>query len=996
MSSGAAKNPRAAKGLPGQNEVEILIPPRLSRGAIVNSPPLVRIAQSFQKATRPAVEPGESDRDLLARFVRQRDETAFQSLVVRHGKTVLTACRQVLADPADIDDAFQATFLVLLRKAKSVDAATPLAGWLFAVAHRVAVRCRSDNRRRQSREAEAARRTRTATELPDLSWREAVAILHDELNSLPDKYRLPLLLCAMQGLTRDEAAEQLGTTVGAVRGQLDRGRALLERRLVKRGIALSAGLLAVLMGNSRSAGGPPAKLIDQVVSAIGGHTPAAVDALARGVFPMMTPVKHVILPALLVFGLIGAGLAFGTGPSVVTAEEKPAAGQPRQPTQPPVKADVKGEPKKAAVKDRTITGKVIDADGKPIQAELHLIGIEGKQESLGKTKADGTFKVTMPLIEPGAWLTARAAGHGFDFMMPATNTPAEVTFKLPKDVPIRGRILDPQGMPVAAANVRVLSVREYGDGTIQPFLDAWKKRTHFRQDVRMSRMCNVQRQSLFTIKTDAEGRFELTGVGGERLVELRVGGAGRARTDAFVITRSGFDPKPLNEVTLGLRPTSGGEQLSWSFNPILLAPDFTLAVEPEKLIRGTVTDAKTGKPRTGARVTVRQDDGLRMYTLSATTNGEGKYVIHGAKKWRSYTVKSAMDTENGYLPSSVGVNDTAGYEPVVVDMPCVKGVIVTGTLRDKSTGKPVAGHIDSEVLSGNEFAKQHPVLGKLPQFEREFIKADGKYRRVILPGPMLLAAGISSSRANEYKPPVPDPKFPDLFHNEFGALGYYGPGGLMGFVNGNWCKVIDAKETDSVITQDIEFELGLTSKVQVTDAAGKPVTGAHATGLHHINFYSARPVGDTDTIKVYNVEPEKDRLVAAIHRKKKLVGALVFRLSDSVPVLQLDSGGVVTGRVLDEKGQPRAGITVWIHFDRREVEELYGGLNNRISATTDANGEFRFETILPGYEFRFLFTKGKTRFGPDYAKAAKHTIAKHGDRLKLGDLKLEPASDAKE
>src|SRR5262245_55291725 len=106
----------------------------------VDQPTLTRIVRTLRRTARRTSDAAASDRDLLGRFLRDRDEGAFGALVARHGKLVLAACRQVLTDPADIDDAFQATFLVLLKKARAVDASTPLGGWLFGVAHRVAVR----------------------------------------------------------------------------------------------------------------------------------------------------------------------------------------------------------------------------------------------------------------------------------------------------------------------------------------------------------------------------------------------------------------------------------------------------------------------------------------------------------------------------------------------------------------------------------------------------------------------------------------------------------------------------------------------------------------------------------------------------------------------------------------------------------------------------------------------------------------------------------------
>src|SRR5262245_12044015 len=174
---------------------------------------------------RQALEPApRSDRELLDQFTQPRDSTAFETLVRRHGPQVLATCRKVLPG-ADADDAFQATFLALARDARRVR--TAVGGWLVVVAHRVAVRLRAAERRRQSVEA----RHQRPTDDRDPSWRDACAILHQELDGLPEVYRRPLVLCYLRGLTRDEAARELGCTVGVLKGNLERGRSRLRTRL---------------------------------------------------------------------------------------------------------------------------------------------------------------------------------------------------------------------------------------------------------------------------------------------------------------------------------------------------------------------------------------------------------------------------------------------------------------------------------------------------------------------------------------------------------------------------------------------------------------------------------------------------------------------------------------------------------------------------------------------------------------------------------------------
>src|SRR5262245_6714578 len=198
------------------------------------SPLLTRLRCSV----RPTDGLDHSDRHLLERYAAGRDAAAFEALVRRHGPRVWSACRAVLADPADADDAFQATFLVLLDKAGSVRWESSLGGWLYAVAHRVSVRLRARSARRRRLDAGLA--PRPPEQPTDLSWREACAVLHDELDRLPERYRRPLMLCYLEGRSRDEAARQLGWSEGSVKGRLERGRELLRRRLLRRGIGLSA------------------------------------------------------------------------------------------------------------------------------------------------------------------------------------------------------------------------------------------------------------------------------------------------------------------------------------------------------------------------------------------------------------------------------------------------------------------------------------------------------------------------------------------------------------------------------------------------------------------------------------------------------------------------------------------------------------------------------------------------------------------------------------
>jgi RNA polymerase sigma factor (sigma-70 family) len=171
-----------------------------------------------------------ADHELLGRFVAEHDEAAFRALLRRHGPVVLDVCRSMLANQADAEDAFQATFLVFARKARGIREASSLGSWLYGVAYRIALKAQAEFARRKKHESRAPTRAFVES-ADDLTWRDIKAVIHRELNSLPERFRTVLVLCYLEGRTQDEAAQQLKLPKGTLKGRLERGRALLRERL---------------------------------------------------------------------------------------------------------------------------------------------------------------------------------------------------------------------------------------------------------------------------------------------------------------------------------------------------------------------------------------------------------------------------------------------------------------------------------------------------------------------------------------------------------------------------------------------------------------------------------------------------------------------------------------------------------------------------------------------------------------------------------------------
>jgi cobalt-zinc-cadmium efflux system membrane fusion protein len=277
---------------------------------------VLRFIRQIATAQGPGALP---DRELLERFLTQQDEVAFATLVQRHGPLVLGVCRRVLHHTQDAEDAFQATFLVLVRKAGSIIRRESLGSWLYGVASRIALKARSRAARRRARETEL--RDLPAFGPPrGLVRNDFEPALDEEVNRLPDKYRVPLVLCYLEGKTTAEAARQIGCRRGTVLSRLARARERLRLRLTHRGFALPATLSAIGLAPSAASTAVTAALAGSTVkaalalaagAAVDGMVSVKVIALAKGTMQAMLMTKLRIAAAVLLAASVlggGAGL----------------------------------------------------------------------------------------------------------------------------------------------------------------------------------------------------------------------------------------------------------------------------------------------------------------------------------------------------------------------------------------------------------------------------------------------------------------------------------------------------------------------------------------------------------------------------------------------------------------------------------------------------------------------------------------------------------------
>jgi RNA polymerase sigma factor (sigma-70 family) len=287
---------------------------------------LHRLLEHLRRAL-PSSDASHSDGELLARFAARRDEEAFALLVRRHGRMVLGVCRRILGDAHDAEDAFQAAFLVLARKAAALTNGSAVGNWLYGVAYRTALAARSVKARRRARECQVEVLPHPAVGPPEADdWRP---LLDRELSRLPDKYREAVVLCELQGLTRQEAARMLQVPAGTVSSRLAAARRLLAQRLARRGVAVSVG--AVAWAGAADAAVPAALAVwtaEAATAFAAGQAALAprVAALTQGVLQAMFLSKLQGVAATL---LLAASLAVGCLAFQAAGPGKAAAAQAR-------------------------------------------------------------------------------------------------------------------------------------------------------------------------------------------------------------------------------------------------------------------------------------------------------------------------------------------------------------------------------------------------------------------------------------------------------------------------------------------------------------------------------------------------------------------------------------------------------------------------------------------------------------------------------------------
>ncbi len=933
----------------------------------------VRIGMALRdlgRAFDDGVAPGFEDSELLERFAARRDGAAFEAIVIRHGPMVLATCRGILRDSHAAEDAFQATFLTLARKAGTLRAGAALAGWLHRVARRVAL----------GAAAAIARRRRVEGRSPALDAAAAPAdpddptpILHEEIDRLPERYRVAIVLCYLEGMTHEQAAGHLRCPVGTVGSRVVRARELIRSRLVRRGLTGAAAALAAGPDLARAATVPEGWGRSAVASALGGPSPAGVVALSRAILG----------GAQLGRCLLGAtaGLAAATALMVGLAAGQGPVDPPSRPVPVPLPAPVAAAEVPLAVPadQVAIAGRVVDPAGRPVEGaavrlEFTPAGdLEGPEPAAAATGPDGRFSLRVAravLDAPDRGLAGRAprvvaSAPGFG---PAWGSPGprstdlrEVTLTLKADEPpIRGRVVDLEGRPIAGVTVRSDRAWEAPDGALDAWIEAARTRGRAVGDGLAS--IPLERSAV----TGPDGRFRIGEVGRDRVVELAFSGPTISTATAFAITRA-----------MPTFRTAAPEVMTYH------GATFDHVAGPTRPVVGTVRDADTGATLAGVRIegmVLVEGSLIAPPGVQATTDAQGRYRLVGLAVARRYRVMATPAPGQPYPNAGVEVEAPASStDPAARDLALKRGILVRGRITDRATGRPVRAQVETFAFVDNPNVARFPgYRGGYPPFAST--GPDGRFVVVALPGRGILAARTGSDR----------------YLDGVGAEGIAGLVDQSFPTEPHYCVPSNAQALAEIhpdpdaleLTRDLEVDPGRTLRGTVLDPEGRPIAGALAAGLVPVAFWGDRTLEGAE-FEATGVDARRPRRIYFRHDGRKLAGSALLLGTEAGPlVVRLQPWGTLAGRLVDAEGRPRADLgltnTRPLAFD--PAQGFRPG-----PLAVDAAGRFRADGLVPGLKYRAEALKDGNRLvGP----AFEDQVVGPGEVRNLGSIVIkQPGPD---
>jgi RNA polymerase sigma factor (sigma-70 family) len=934
-----------------------------------------------------------ADQQLLDDFAATRDEAAFTALVSRHGPMVLRVCRRVLSHEQDAEDAFQATFLVLARHAASIRKRDTIAGWLHGVAYRTAMKAKRSAARRRNHENRLRSAPPPKSNGP--SWDDVQSVLDEELQRLPERYRTAFVLSVLEGKAGAEIAAVLGCRKGTVKSRVSRAREMLQDPLARRGIHLATLLAALSVAEGAGRAALPASLAQTAVrsgllvaagKSVAESLPPHIAALAAGVTRAMFLTKIKIVVLLLLGTALVAGAGVLAQRTLAGAQNETPPGRNAAVPSTKQETDLPAAPNADAL---AIHGRVLDPDNRPIaNAGIYApeTGKERKARQDGPvtrraaSDADGRFHLQLPrsIIKPGRSVPIIAAMDGFGLVwveLTEKNAAGALTLRLVKDLPIRGRLITTEGKPLAGVKVSVIGLMAFE--RLDDFLRAFQREpNHSDEGTGSRRLRWPLNNALRVTATDKDGRFEIRGAGAERVVGLSVDHPAVEPAAFLAVTRASFDAR-----TFRLAMTRrDGPQVQ------LLGPVFEHVIAsaaPTRRIEGTVREAGSGKAVVGAVVQAAGSE--------AVTDDRGHFELASRHRLPEYRLHVTAPRDRPLVARWVQVRAT-GTEPTRVDVEMPRGVVVTGRVYDKATGKGVPSSVSFVPLPENKVPKTDGLALNATADDA------GRFRLVTVPGPGVLLAQVPGTLLKIDGVPIypyktaefdavdrPKVKMSDRLqgYHSFLAAG----GGFVVLDIHSACKVLDVKDDGTAISCDLALDPGKTLTVHIQDPEGKPLPGAVVAGvsaqtLRTVRFQSGEG-------QIYVLDPAKPRPVVFLHVSRKLAANVLLRGDEKEPVaIRLAPAGVVTGRVLDADGQPVSGAEVYTLYKTSVGQQLMRSQRAMVLPVTDKDGRFRLDCVVPGLKFGLGFARGRQLFEPQTPLDVQ--APESGRALDLGEIRARP------
>ncbi len=701
--------------------------------------------------------------------------------------------------------------------------------------------------------------------------------------------------------------------------------------------------------------------------------------------------------------LAALGLSFGT--------LRPAAAGAKAEATAPTTAEPAPDP----TTDNAIVfrGRVVDPDGRPFAGAslylsvFHLSGHDrnATQPVRGRSGPDGQFRFAVPIeefgepemeVHRGVRVLAMADGYATgasDSLEPDADH--ELTVRLARDdVPVAGTLVDLEGRPVAGATVHVQSIDGTPGGDLSQWLTEAVGRRSGNYELRSRHLRRVRypgydgMPAIADATTASDGRFTLRGVGRERIASIRVEGPSIRTMEALVMTHRG---EPLR---IGMFASRKNDRIV-VYHPAR----FELTAPPSRPVEGIVRDRDTGTPIAGATIHSFRlaDDELGNNQIVRTkTERDGRFRLTGLPLGKGNEIYIFSPEDQPYLPSVRKLDELTAAAPLRVELVLKRGVWLTGRVTERGTGHAAQAYIRYAA------AKDNPHLAEAPGFADIIGNGDystaretegSNYRIAVLPGRGLVAAW-----ANGATYPAVDPEeagFPRL-DNYLPAL-YWG----------NAFAEINARTEGPAPKADLVLDPGRTVEVRVVDPEGKPLAGARVNGRWPVRGWDGKlqsdrftvhglvppkPLGLGGLMRAGNIDQmaemirfHRPRLVVVQHEARRLAGWAEVSADAKGPVaIRLRPWGVVSGRLVDTGGEPRARIT--FRPEVIDVLKVGVGLGDHWPArcTTDASGHFRVEGLAPGLRYRLSLETAvgavNSLRGPEVAPLAA------GEHRELGNV----------